>query len=312
MTSPKVTVIVVAFNGDRWMPECVKAQQQASACAVHLVIVDNVGNTLLGDLDYGQNQVTHLSCPRPMGFADANNLALAHDPSGASYVCFLNQDTRAYTAWLDACTACLDAHPQTAAVTPLIRTYDNDAWDPSFLDCAQKNDHLYERIQRDQPITGQLFHVPYIPAAGMLVRRSVLQQVGSFDPVYGSYYEDYDLCARIRQAGHQVGICGDAAICHFSGSATDTPQRHRKRMRQIIRNRLIYNVRHSGKSRLRVLLGYWTVQFPRNLARGILRTPSSQPPIVTLAAAGDLLRLTPRLVSRHRDKQLLQKSQRSL
>jgi len=302
MRSSRTSVIVVAYYGDKWMTQCVETLRKASSGPVRVVVVDNAGNSTLKQLDFGCLDAVRLSCPRPMGFADANNFALANGGCETEFVCFLNQDTLSDPDWLDACVNVLDQQPEVAAVTPLIRTYDRGAWDPSFLDCAKADTTFCQTLSEAASIPTGSHRVTSIPAAAMLVRSSILREVGAFDPIYGSYYEDYDLCARIRAAGYQVAICAEASICHYSGSATDTPERERKRQSQIIRNRVIYEVRHSGRSRLQVLLSFWMWSLPRNLLRGLIGTPSSQHPKATLAAAADLLRLTPRLLSRTKDQ----------
>lgn len=302
MNGIRVSVVVVAYYGDNWMTQCVETLGRASSGPVRVVVVDNAGNSTLGQLDFGRLEVVRLSCPHPMGFADANNFALANGSCETEFVCFLNQDTLSDPGWLDACVNMLDQYADLAAVTPLIHTYDRGGWDPSFLDCARTNSPLYQALSTGMSIPNGSHRVTHIPAAAMVVRSAVLQRVGAFDPIFGSYYEDYDLCARIRAAEYQVAICADASICHFSGSATNTPERERKRQRQIVRNRVIYEVRHSGRSRLSVLLSFWMWRLPRNLLRGLIGTPSSQHPKATLAAAVDLLRLTPRLLSRTKDE----------
>ena len=45
--------------------------------------------------------------------------------------------------------------------------------------------------------------VPYVVGANMLVRRAVVEQVGSYDPAL-RIAEDFDLCVRARQAGWRV------------------------------------------------------------------------------------------------------------
>jgi GT2 family glycosyltransferase len=56
--------------------------------------------------------------------------------------------------------------------------------------------------------------------ACLLVRRSVLDQVGSFDERFFMYCEDVDLCHRIAQAGWRLFYLGDVEILHLGGSAS--------------------------------------------------------------------------------------------
>jgi hypothetical protein len=73
-------------------------------------------------------------------------------------------------------------------------------------------------------------------------------------------------------------------------------------MRQVIRNRILYELREGEGTR------WWRASkrvlrdFPLRFARGIVGTPSSQPPLVILKAYLDLLRIGRRLVSESHDK----------
>jgi GT2 family glycosyltransferase len=55
-----------------------------------------------------------------------------------------------------------------------------------------------------------------VSTAGMLVRRSVLDHVGGFDPALPLVGEDVDLCLRVRRAGHRVAVVPTAAVRHVA------------------------------------------------------------------------------------------------
>ncbi len=310
------TVIVVAYHGDAWMPKCVATLRASLRSPVRLVLVDNAGNSCLDSLELDGLDHVVLCCDRPLGFAEANNFALQHIDFNTEAVCFLNQDTLSEPGWLEACTECLRARPGLGAVTPMIATYDGQGWDQAFLECARWS----KRFCQDFDSNGELpspptplparargdvadfYEVPEITAAAMVVRTEALLEAGPFDPIYGSYYEDYDLCRRIREAGCGIGVCTRGKIAHFGGSATANDETRWQRVRQITRNRVIYAVRSAGTKRLRTLLHYLNWKFPYNLGRSVWGTSSSTPLRAYLGAHLDLVRVLPRLVSRRRDE----------
>jgi GT2 family glycosyltransferase len=292
-----VTVILIGYRGDEWLPACVSSLRRASSERLHLVLVDNDGNTIIDELDLTGFDAEILSTPRPMGFAEANNFGLIHASQLREKVLFLNQDTISPAGWIDRCLQELTREKALAAVSPVIRTYEDDGWDPSFLDC------LTEEQQAALEITSKdVLPTDHVPAASLLMRTDVLRDTGPFDPVFGSYYEDYDLCRRIRESGYTVGFCPAAHIRHFSGSATISREHELERMRQGIRNRILYNIRSSDEPRLRIVLKLFLQHLPHRLARAIVGTRSSQPPTVVLKAYRDLLQIGKRLVSSRCDE----------
>lgn len=301
-----VTALIVAYYGDSWLPACIDSLAEASTQRIHLVLVDNAGNTGFDTLGLERFDTEVIKTPYPMGFAEANNYALAHATRLEEAVLFLNQDTISATGWIDRCLDCLTWGEEMGAVSPLIYTYDGSGWDPGFLACVTAEEAL-DQLSAYDAAGADWFATTIASAPALIVRTEALRCAGPFDPVFGSYYEDYDLCRRIRDCGYDIAFCRSATINHYSGSTTNSPERERKRMRQIIRNRILYTLRVSGSPRLPQVARHVALDFPRRLLRGLLRTPSSQPPLVTLKAYGDLLRIAGRVVSRRRDEDAWQR-----
>jgi GT2 family glycosyltransferase len=267
------------------------------------VLVDNAHNSIIKNLDLTAFDAEVLSTPEPMGFAEANNHALVRASRLEDVVLFLNQDTISPGGWIDACSRALDRNLELGAVSPLIRTYDDDGWDPSFMACLTEEQQVDLKTNR---VSRKVLISENVPAAALMVRTEVLMQTGPFDPVFGSYYEDYDLCRRIREQKYEIGFCTGAYIRHFSGGSTATAEQRRQRMRQLIRNRVLYHVRGTEKARWQSALRWAVRDFPWRLARGLVGTTSSQPPSITLKAYGDLMQLGHRILSRSHDRALWQ------
>jgi GT2 family glycosyltransferase len=274
---------------------------EVAAPQTHLLLVDNAGNTLIDDLDISAFDGEIIRASQPLGFAEANNLALVRACRLESAVVFLNQDTLSRENWINSCLRCLDDHPEVAAVTPLTRNYDGTDWDPYFLECAHRSSGFARALDAGDRFDS-FYSVPTIPAAAMVVRSLALAQVGPFDPVYGSYYEDYDLCHRFRKAGWKVGISTGGTVCHYSGSATWDEAAERRRARWVTRNRVIIDQRTRGSRRLTGVLKHAGITFPRGLVRSLLRRPGAKAVGPYLAAHWDLLKLSPRLLSERRDQ----------
>ena len=297
------SIILIAYYADKWLPACIESLKKASQEHMHLVLVDNAGNTIIDELDLSGFDAEIIKTPGPLGFAEANNYALVHAKRLEEAIVFLNQDTTSHEGWVDQCLECLARDASIGAVSPLILNYDATAWDPSFLDCVDEK-------QLPEPGGGVAdqsvawFFARHAPAPCLIVRKDVLRETGPFDPVFGSYYEDYDLCLRISRKGYQIAYCENARVNHFSGSATTTRERELKRMRQIIRNRTIYRLRDSSLPRPISYIKTLGFEMPRRLFRGVWGTASSQPPSVVLSAYSDLLRLATRLVSKRVDKKV--------
>lgn len=63
--------------------------------------------------------------------------------------------------------------------------------------------------------------VDWVAGAAVMLRFSVVQALGGFDPDFFLYYEEVELMHRIRAAGHQILYVPAAHVLHAEGAATD-------------------------------------------------------------------------------------------
>lgn len=300
-----LVVVVIGYQADRWIQPCLESLESVSKLGRQIIFVDN-DDRFRGRVSCMPGSKTRmLVSPHPLSFSEANNLALVNGGLDGDFVCLLNQDTISREDWLSACLTVMKNDEQIGAVIPLIENYDGTAWDEAFVTCCRAAPELHQRVQHGVNATfddlPEFIEVPEITAAAMVVRTEALLKAGPFDPIYGSYYEDYDLCRRIASAGYRVGICTRGRVGHFGGSATTDRRAALRRARWIARNRVIYAARWKWKSRIGGFLKYISWEMPRNAARAALGR-SSIPFRAFLRAHLDLVSILPRLLWAHRDK----------
>ena len=83
--------------------------------------------------------------------------------------------------------------------------------------------HHYEL--RDLPLSGPVQDVPLLSGCCMLVRGDAWQAIGGFDEGFFLYFEDYDLCQRLRSVGRVVRD-PNVTIVHHGGQAARKGWRH--------------------------------------------------------------------------------------
>jgi hypothetical protein len=78
--------------------------------------------------------------------------------------------------------------------------------------------------------------------ACLLIRRTVFEAVGGFDEQFFLYYEDVDLCKRIREAGYRLRFLpGPSAVHHWGKSTAQLPA---VMLREVYRSRMYYFRKH--------------------------------------------------------------------
>ena len=76
--------------------------------------------------------------------------------------------------------------------------------------------------------TKYIKNLDYITGANIFFRKSVLDKVGVFDENFFMYYEETDLCKRIKNAGYSIKFVKEAKIQHLENQSTDSELRHMK------------------------------------------------------------------------------------
>jgi GT2 family glycosyltransferase len=106
----------------------------------------------------------------------------------------------------------------------------------------------------------------WVSGAAMVVRRAVFEEVGGFDERYFMYFEDVDLCARIRGAGHEIHYVHAISVEHLRGGSQPggIPPSVQIEYR---RSQLLYYSRHASMMNNLLIRAYL---FARFLPRSVL------------------------------------------
>lgn len=216
----RADIIVITHNCAQWLPRMSAALAAQTEQDFRLIVFDNGSKP--------EERPTKSMLPPGaaivfsadnLGFAEANNRATRE--AQAPVLVFLNPDAFPEPEWLRVLLQTLGGHPGAGAIgSTQIR-----ADDPTLFDGT--GDVLYasgiayrSNFGRPRPRRGSvapLGETFAACAAAMAVRRDAFDAVGGFDGRYFCYFEDVDLCFRLRLAGWRVLQSPDAIVAHVGG-----------------------------------------------------------------------------------------------
>ena len=230
---PQLSITLVHHNGWEALQNCLQSlYQNPPSVPFEVVLVDNVSTD--GSVERVQSEfpeVKLLQSTQRAGFGANQNTAIR--ASQGDYILLLNDDTVVHPGALDALYHCLDTHPETAVVGPRLHNLDGTLqpscyrfpspfhclWENLLLTAAFPNHPLFGDY-RAWPHDG-IRDVDFVVGAAILLRRSVLDKVGLFDPTFFMYAEETDLQYRIHTHGGNVLFCPEAIITHIGGQSTE-------------------------------------------------------------------------------------------
>ncbi len=224
-------VVIVNYNTRQHLHESLASAVREGAAEV--VVVDNAssdGSAQMVRAEYPR--VTLHTNPTNCGYGSAANRGIAS--CTAAYVILLNADACLAPGALTALRACLDDHPEIAAVGPRLLNVDGSLQSscytfPGSLRWILDNDVLV-RLNRRLPLVRRRLlrtwaHdrervVPWIKGAAMAIRREAFDAVGGFDESFLLFYEETDLCSRLHAAGWRILFSPAATVHHLGGAST--------------------------------------------------------------------------------------------
>jgi N-acetylglucosaminyl-diphospho-decaprenol L-rhamnosyltransferase len=223
-----VDVVVVSYNSSGELRGCVETL--ASLEGVTVTVVDNASSD--GSLEViADLQVGRVALSENGGFGHGCNVGWKK--GSAPYVLFLNPDARIDGGSLERLATVLETTPRAGAVAPRI-THADGSLDYSqrrfprlrstyaralFLHRVFPSASWTDELVRDPDAYAAPGSPDWVSGACILVRRSVLEEIGGFDEGFFMYCEDIDLCRRIRAAGHEVRFDPEAHVEHLGGAS---------------------------------------------------------------------------------------------
>jgi N-acetylglucosaminyl-diphospho-decaprenol L-rhamnosyltransferase len=178
------------------------------------------------------------------GFTGGNNLviraALASDDP-PEYVLLLNADTVVRDGALEALVSFMDQHPGAGIAGSQLLSPDGDvqASPFRFFNVATELDRglrvgvvskLLSRWSVAVPTPPSACRAEWVSGASMILRRTMLDEVGLLDEGLYTYFDDIDLCLRARRAGWETWYVPESRIVHLEGSSTGISARCHKRL----------------------------------------------------------------------------------
>lgn len=223
--NPPVTIIIVNYNLSREILECLESlEQHLPSASFRVIIVDNNStDNQLADLQYRVNCCEYadlLKMEQNIGFGSACNEAAA--VANTEYLCFLNPDTTVENNFLDCLISTLRSRRATM-VGPVYGATGpfefSSGYFPNlaieFLSIFMLGRHLEAMIMSvKRRMSDSSLDVDWILGACMLISKADFDRVNGFDTDYFLYFEEVDLCKRLRNQGGVVTLSTKCFINH--------------------------------------------------------------------------------------------------
>jgi len=246
----ELSVILVNFNDRAHLGDCLSSLGNGTrGLAAEVILVDNHSQD-------GSQELVRASFPwvrliqnaENIGYAKANNVGIK--ASRGNFILFLNTDTVVPPEVLPSLLGELKAKPELGAVGPAL-VHENNKCQVSFGRRVSFFAEILQKFILNPYYKKALNHsskpreVWWVSGACLLARRTAVEDAGFFDETFFIYFEDIDLCVRMRKKGWKLVFFPGLRIIH-AGGATTSARKFQTRL-EYRRSQLYFYRKHSSR-----------------------------------------------------------------
>lgn len=228
-----VSIIIVSYNTSELLKNCLNSVfEKTHGVNFEVIVVDNDSkDDSCAMLERDFPQVKLIQSGENLGFGRGNNLGIEN--AKGKYVFLLNPDCLLINNSVKILHDFMEKHPDCGACGGNL--YDEN---------LEKHDSFgMQTILKDKLITHSLLkfvfpekykelrnykndfdrtkdgEVGFITGADLMVRKTVLDEVGTFDPKFFLFFEETELQNRILKAGYKIFFVAESQMYHFEAKS---------------------------------------------------------------------------------------------
>ncbi|MCZ7555068.1 MAG: glycosyltransferase [Bacteroidia bacterium] len=271
-----ISAIIIHFGKAEYTSHVLECLLSVRDTELECIVVDNASSSSPAAAlrEAPRTRVLRIEHSRGYGAACNAGAALAR----GRYILILNNDLDIPAGSVEALRETMDAHPEVGVLGPMLR-FPDGRFQLSWGDDPDLGSEFRERgrqrrsraggivLDRERATTA-MRDADWITGAVMLIRREAWEAVGGFDESFYFYFEDVDLCRRVRTAGYKVACQPASAMVHFGGGSD--PQANPEIVRAYRREQLRYYARYNSFAQFSALKVYLIAKFSIAAVRGTM------------------------------------------
>lgn len=224
LSQEEIAVAILNWNGlshlQTYLPTVVATSKEHAT----VYVIDN------GSTDESRTWVANhcpnvqwIQLPENLGFAGGYNAGLVQIP-GQIHI-LLNSDVRPTPGWIPPVIEAMRTLEYSACAPLILNDTDPDLFEyagaaggymdqDGYMFCAGRIFEVFESNVGQFDGTHEVF---WGSGAALFVRTDAYRGIGGLDEDFFAHMEEIDLCWRLKNRGHRIGVCGDSQVYHLGG-----------------------------------------------------------------------------------------------
>lgn len=247
---PLTSIVVINWNNSEDTITCIESLQNIDYPNYHVLVLDNGSDDdsliKLTEITKNLSKVTVFETGDNLGFSGGVNYGIEKSLNmKADYIWLLNNDTEVDCNCLTNLVEAMEKNPDVAIAGSqiLLSSERNIIWHAGATigKHTGQPQHLGMGANiNDQTYSNNKF-VDYVTGASLMIRQNSIKDVGVMDDRFYLYYEEADLCYRVKKKGFKILYVADSKLWHkVAASSTG----YHTRVYYEVRNRLLFTFKH--------------------------------------------------------------------
>jgi hypothetical protein len=256
--APVISFITITYNGLNDTCDLIESlKANIHSVSYEIIVVDNASKRdEAAMIKERYADVITIRSARNLGFSGGNNLGI--QAAKGKYLFIINNDTFVEGDNMTALIERLESSPKIGAVSPKIRY----AAAPRNIQFAGFTPLSTITMRNSDPGNGEPddgkydtpHPTPYLHGAAMLVKREVIDKVGTMPEIFFLYYEEMDWCTNMTRHGYELWYEPRCTVFHKESQSTgqDSPLK----TFYMTRNRMLYAWRNLSATNRMLSVAY--------------------------------------------------------
>ena len=218
MENPLVSVIVLNWNGERCIEQCLRSLLSQNYPNYEVIVVDNASSDGSPDIIRRKfPKVRLIVNDRNLGFAEGNNVGIK--AARGYLIALFNYDAMADQNWLSELVGVIMKSKCIGIVGGPIYYFEprDVVWAAGGkMDMLTGLDwHPYQGEKLEESYCRNTNNIDFIPGCALLIKRDVVEKIGLLDKEFFLYYDDLDWCVRAKRAGYVCRFAPSGIVYHM-------------------------------------------------------------------------------------------------
>jgi len=229
-----LSIIIVTWNSQEFIRNCLDSIFLSQGnISSEVILVDNGSSDQTAKIvEEFYPQVNLIQNKKNLGYAKANNQGI--EEAKGKYILLLNPDTQVLEDALSLMYEFMQENPEAGTLGPKLLNLDKSVqpscrefptfstlvWEFSGLSRLFPKSKIFGRWRMGYFDFDKTREVDQPMGSCLMLRRETLEDMGIFDENFVMFFNDVDLCYRIKKKGWKIYFYPESKVIHSKGAST--------------------------------------------------------------------------------------------